>query len=340
MRGLLFIFANKIKKPMTFKSKIQIKPYTEKVRENMGLEKYGQVLFEGAYQEEPLACVEKNKVVRYLTGLNEFAPELNSLPPDEKKNKIKQIRELVSALEKDFAANDVKPTDENFWSKITVVRPDNYEFWESIKLVLGNEGMYLDPNNSKDIIIMSAIEAGGFSNVAPSLEAARKMSNPPKFYLDRYEKTISLKTETKKLKNKALSLLHKVYDSNIEKLTLIAKILDIDSDQYKKTTPNDVIYDNMDKYINGEGVEKNKSIAATSFIDTYNLDMETLTLKALIKDAVYYKIISIRPDGFLYYLKTNTALGKNASDVLEYFKNPINQDILVDIQNQVEEFRQ
>lgn len=325
---------------MTVKQKIQIKPYTEKLKENMGLEKYGQVLFEGALQEEPLACIEKNKIVRYLTGLNEFAPELNDLPIEERKAKIKHIRETISLLEKEFAANDVKPNDENFWEKIKVVRPDNHEFWESIRLVLSNDGLYLDPNNSKDIIIINAIEAGGFSMVAPSLESARKSPSPPKFYLDRFEKTITLKTELKKLRNKALSILQKTFDSNIEKLFLIAKILDSDPDQYKKNTPNDVVYDNMDKFINGDGVEKNKTQAATLFINASTLDMETLILKAMIKDAMYYRVLSIRPDGFIYYLKTNTSLGKNPSDVLEYLKNPANQDILTEIQNQVEEYRQ
>jgi hypothetical protein len=39
---------------------------------------------------------------------------------------------------------------------------------------------------------------------------------------------------------------------------LVCKVIDGNSTQYKKTTPNDVMYDNMDKYINGELVDKDK----------------------------------------------------------------------------------
>ena len=79
----------------------------------------------------------------------------------------------------------------------------------------------------------------------------------PKFYLDRLEESASINTEIKKLKNKALAELQKLFDKNQNKLFYVAKNLDINGAQYKKSTPNDIIYDNMDKYINGEGVEKN-----------------------------------------------------------------------------------
>ena len=42
----------------------------------MGLEKYGLSLHDGVYHEEQLACIENNGIKRYVTGLNEFAPEI------------------------------------------------------------------------------------------------------------------------------------------------------------------------------------------------------------------------------------------------------------------------
>ena len=76
---------------------------------------------------------------------------------------------------------------------------------------------------------------------------------PPKFYLDKEEETVMVRTEYKKMRNKALSELQKLFDKNSTKLFYIAKVVDINSTQYRKHTPNDVIYENMDMYINGEG---------------------------------------------------------------------------------------
>ena len=66
-----------------YTSTIAIRPYVDNAKSNMGLEKYEQALFDGIFHEEQLACLEINGIKRYLTGLNEFAPEVKKLPdPD------------------------------------------------------------------------------------------------------------------------------------------------------------------------------------------------------------------------------------------------------------------
>ena len=49
----------------------------------MGLEKYGMILHDEVYHTEQLTCLEVNGVKRYVTGLNEFAPEVKTLPKRE-----------------------------------------------------------------------------------------------------------------------------------------------------------------------------------------------------------------------------------------------------------------
>ena len=98
---------------------IRIKPYFDANRPNMGLEQYGLVLFDGVAQEEQLACLEKNGIKHYLTGLNEFAPEIKLLPPDLREARIKDIRKTVAQLERELAANVLDPEDKDFWSKVT-----------------------------------------------------------------------------------------------------------------------------------------------------------------------------------------------------------------------------
>jgi hypothetical protein len=327
------------KYPQNKKSSIAIRPYFNPVIENMGLQKYGLSLFDGAFHEEQLACLEINGIKRYVTGLNEFSPDIRELPLDEQEAKIKQIKVVVSQLEKELASNVVDPSDEQFWNKVKLLKPDNFEFWDKIKIRCGNEPVYLEPDTDPyDLIRLYAIEAGGFSIVSKSLEEARKMAVSPKFYLDKLEQTASIQTEVKKLRNKALSELQKLFDKNQNKLLYVAKLLDPNSAQYKKSTPNDIIYDNMDKYINGELIEKDKRKTAQRFLDAAGLDMESLKIKAIVKDSSYYKFIATKGDGFIYHMQTSTMLGRNLSDVAEYLKNPLNEEILIDLTKKVEKY--
>lgn len=116
--------------PQNKRSTIAIRPYFDSGVDNMGLQKYGLSLFEGAFHEEQLACLEINGIKRYVTGLNEFAPEVKELPLEEQEAKIKEIRRVISYLEKALAANVVEPYDKDFWNKITLLRPNNSELWE------------------------------------------------------------------------------------------------------------------------------------------------------------------------------------------------------------------
>jgi len=315
---------------------IAVRPFFDNSVSNMGLENYGLSLFDGVSHFEQLACLERNGVTRYLTGLNEFAPEIKLLPDEEREAIKMQIRSAVAELEKELAANVLNIEDENFWNKVQLLKPDNSEFWNKITISCSNEPLYLDPKDPYDRIKLYAIEAGGFALVAKSYDDARSRAVPPKFYLDKEQETVTIKTEYKKLKNRALSELQKLYDKNSTKLMYIAKVVDGTSIQYKRNTPNDTIYDNMDRFINGEGVEGNKTRAAQNFLDACNLDMETLKIKSIIKDCVYYKYISTKSDGHIYHVETDSILGKNVIAVLEYLKNPLHEDILKNLNDKVE----
>jgi hypothetical protein len=325
--------------PQNKRSTIAIRPFFNSATDNMGLQNYGLSLFEGAFHEEQLACLEINGIKRYITGLNEFAPDVKKLPMEEQEAKINQIRQVIVQLERELAANMIDPKDKEFWNKVTLLKPDNGDLWDKIRIRVGNEPVYLEPEKDPyDLIKLYAIESGGFSMIAKSLEDAQKSPTPVKFYLDKLEETASVNTEVKKLRNKALSELQKLFDKNTNKLFYVAKVLDPNSAQYKKSTPNDIIYDNMDKFINGELVDKNKKQTAQRFLDTVNLDMETLKIKAIVKDCSYYRFIATKADGFIYHLDTTTMLGRTSIDVMEYLKNPLNEEILIDVTKKVEKY--
>ena len=318
------------------KTSIAVRPYFDKQSSNMGLEDYGMSLFDGVTHNEQLACLENNGVIRYITGLNEFAPEIKLLPTEVREARVREIRLAIIELEKDLAANVIDIDDKEFWNKVQLLRPDNKAFWNKITIACGNDPLFLDLKDPYDRIKLMAIEAGGFSIVAKSFDDARSRAVAPKFYLDKEEETVMIRTEYKKMRNKALAELQKLFDKNSTKLFYIAKVVDINSTQYRKSTPNDVIYENMDMYINGEGGESNKERAAKSFIEATNLDMETLKIKSIVRDSVFFKYIINKPDGYIYHAKSNALLGRNVSDVVEYMKNPLNEDILKDLNMAVE----
>lgn len=319
---------------------ISIKPYFDAKISNLGLEKYGMALYEGVFHEEQLALIERNGIKRYVTGLNEFAPEVKLIVDKETREaKIKEIRTVVAQLERELAANIINEDDADFWNHVKLLKHDNDEFWSKITIRCGNEPVIIDPKKDPyDLIKLYAIEAGGFPMIATSYDNARSMSSAPKFYLDKYINTVSTMTEVKKLKNKALSELDKLFNKNTNKLFYIAKVVDGNSTQYKKSTPNDIIYDNMDKFINGEGVESNLKRAIQTFIDTANLDMETLKLRAMIKDSTFYKFIALKSDGFIYHIDSTEMMGRTVADCLEFLKNPLHDNVLVDLTKKVEKY--
>jgi hypothetical protein len=313
---------------------IAIRPYVTNI-ENMGLENYGLSLYDNVFHEEQLTCLDINGVRRYITGLNEFAPEVKSLEPSKRSAKIKQIRTAVCELEKELAQNVLRVDDPEFWNKVKLLRPNNDEFWSKISVRVGNDPLYLDPKKDPyDLIKIFAIEAGGFSIVAKDLQTAKLKGSICKFYLDNLKETVATRTSSSKIRNKALAALQTMYDSNPTKLRYVAKVVE-DVQAYTNSTPNDVIYEDMDAFIHGDGSERNTLTAAKIFLESSKLSLEELKLGAVIKDAKTYRIIIDKSDGWIYSDR-GVRLGRNMDDVLEFIASPLNDEVLMDILKKVE----
>ena len=155
----------------TGKSGLAIRCYVNPGIDNMGLEQYGLSLFEGASQIEPLGFIEKNGIKRFLTGLNENAPEVLAIPAGQERDAvIKDIRETASKVHKMLTGEDpIDPSAKNkdFWKECKMLAPTNEEFWgkdipyqEGFTIELDASGKYLDMNNPMDILLERAIKAG------------------------------------------------------------------------------------------------------------------------------------------------------------------------------------
>ena len=318
---------------------IAIRPFFNPDKQNMGLENYGMSLYDGVFHEETLACLEINGVKRYVTGLNEFAPEVKLLPPGERELKVKEIRKVVSQLEKELAANVVDPEDKDFWNKLSLLKPNNDNFWSRISIRCGNDPVFLDPEKDPyDLIKLHAIKAGGFSIVAKSLKEAKKSNPTPKFYLDTVEESIATRTEYTKLRNKALVALEGMYNKNNTKLLYVAKVVDVDSTQYTKNTPVDILYENMDEFINGNGTESNKKKSAESFIKASNLTMKDLKIEALVKDCLFYRFILKKGNGWIETIDSGIKLGKIKEEVVSFLKQPDQAEVVQSLLKKIEPY--
>lgn len=318
-------------------SKVKIKAYCDPTIENMGLENYNYVVFPNTFQVESLAAIEQNGRTVYLTGLNEFAPYVKSIKDEKKKAAvIKEIRETVATLERERAFNQIDVEDKDFWTKVETFRSDNAEVFGKLMLKLGNDDLILDPANNLDhLMIVKAVEGGGFSLVAPSYDDARKFNK--KWYLDREIDTVASKISVTKIRNRALSVLNEMADDEQRKLFYIIKSIDGNSIQYTNRTLADTIYSNLDRYINGLSFEGNIKRAAQTFLDLSEMNNEDLKLKAIIKDAVFVKFIAAKSDGVLYETSSNALMGRNTAEALEFLKNPANDDVLDTLMAKVEQ---
>lgn len=323
-------------------NKVSIKPFIEKGKSNQGLEKYGQALFDGTAHTYDIAAVEEGNTVRYITGLNPFAPEIMRIKDAEAREaKQNEIKAIVIQLEKTLAGNIILEDDKEWWNKVKVVKPDNVDFWGSIDMAVkvNNDGFSLDvANNTKDLIKYIAIKNGGVPEIALNMTDALARAIAPKFFLDEAEETATIEAELFKLRDEAGYLLRDLSKRNPNKFMYVCKVVDANSVQYKKSTPPDVMYVNMSKFLDAGATDSLKKQAFQTFIDAAELDLETLKLRALIKDASTYKLISLKGDGMIYEMATASALGKNPSQVLEHLKNPLNEEVTKRLLGKVEEY--
>ena len=95
---------------------ISIKPLVDNSNPNtLGLNDHGLAIFPSTQQREQITAYESNGIVRYASGLDEFAPEIQEITDQRiKEQKIKDIRIMVSYLERVIGRNHVDVNDEDF----------------------------------------------------------------------------------------------------------------------------------------------------------------------------------------------------------------------------------
>lgn len=318
---------------------VRVEPFVNSQVENMGLEKYEMVLVDGATHKEYVTCLEPTKgVKRYITGLDPFAPEINKLDEKKKAAVTKEIRRKVAFLEETLKGNIIKKElpDDEFWKNVKTLNRDNDSFWANIFIEVGNNGLVLNPKDPEDFIKLSCIEAGGFTAIARSYEEAKSSGGKYKFYLNRQRVTESFKVNVQLEKNRAIAKLTTLHDTEPKKLWYIAKILDEGSFRYRLKTPPELVYKNMDLYLNGQRSVNKVNQAVSNFKALVNLSVADLKIRAIVNNAKRYSYLVLKPDGHYYYSTTNQLIGRTMEDCIEFLKNDLNADILIRLTEEVE----
>lgn len=303
---------------------ISVRPYLRPEVENMGLERYGQVVFEGTGLLQDLRATEINGVVRYITGLDEFAPSVKLLPEERRKAKIKQIREIVSTLELELFSNKVDVEDKDFWSKVKL-SPTNPEYWSKVKIATSNYEVFLDPKDPNDLLKIIAIENGGFDEIAPSLEIAESSARPPKWYLDKKKDTRVQEGSLKQERDDAIFELVKMRRERPQDMFLLCKNILPIANAYKITDKLEIFYGDLSKFIEGESIEKDKKKAPEKFMYFLNQEKSYLTVRAYCLEAIFLKHFVTKSDNKIYIKDTGSMLGGNLEDCVAHLMNPMNE---------------
>lgn len=317
---------------------ISIKPLVDNSDPNtLGLNDHGLAIFPSTQQREQITAYESNGIVRYASGLDEFAPEIQEITDQRiKEQKIKDIRIMVSYLERVIGRNHVDVNDEDFWDKVKTIHPNNAAFWNTVYIICDNNQRVLEPlKDPMDMILLLAIEAGGFSIVAKSYDDAMALQNPPKFYLEKSLEKVGKQANVKRLKNNALAKLNMVSEKNKKQLLYLVKLCDKSGVDLKYTTPADILYDIADDYINGKLSDSSSEFCSKRFLEMASLPFDLLEIKAIVSDSAYYHIIQFKGDNKIYHTKSGVMLGRNVKEVAEYMQNPLNQDIYNSIKTEM-----
>lgn len=299
-------------------SAISIEPYFDPEIPNMGFEKYGLSTAPGS---EVTEYISKDRNGRYITGLDENSPTVMYMEDlDEKKARLKEIKEVVIRLESIFGKNSLEALNDTLWGEFNIK--------------LDYTGKSLDKTNPKDELLYFAIKAGGFEAIAPSIEKAKE--GDYKFYLRQMEHDSDLKVERVKMINKAKAALTDLDETDSQKMLLVAKSVLAPNNEFTDKTPKSIIYDKLDQFIDGKIVKDNKKATVRHFLEAYKKSLNTLTIEALVKDALYFSFIVREGDGNFYNKQTEVRLGKTEKDIIKYLESPINQVEFENIKDRVD----
>jgi hypothetical protein len=260
---------------------------------------------------------------RYLCGLDvEIVKYDTNLTDAEKEAKIAEIESIIARLEQFFGKGTLDPTNEKHWSKI--------------ELRIDRKTTNLDLTNPRTELVLHCIRGGGFTMVSPTLEKARETGT--QFYLVEPIEYAENRIANKEIINKAISTLQKIYESkSFDDIFFLGKYILPVEKSYTKRTPKAMIYEDLDKYLNGEVVKQSRISLARQFMEVTKKTKVELAINAIAKDAEYYQFVYINDKGEFKNNETGGIYGTTLERVVTHLQNPAYENELDNIKTRVEQ---
>jgi len=223
----------------------------------------------------------------------------------------------------DGNTKEVKELKKKFETHFGVVfdSPEGQEWLGSYEINIDHDVTAYDPQNVEDLFDLHLLRVNnGMGIVASSQEEIDNAAvNTFKFKLTDEYAEVEERVDKKLTRNAAIRKLEELYDTNSDKLLLLAKYLfDIGTgvSSNKKTA-----YDKIDDYIN------QSTANAQDFLKASNLEQKYLSVVTKVKEAIYRQIIRFHQGQYILYA-TQAPLGRTEEEVINYCLNPTNIDVV------------
>lgn len=305
---------------------ITIKPYVDHEEDKIGLAGLGLNSFPGT--SKIFQVPVKNG--RFLTGFDEQAAYLSTLPEKEREKEKKRIKDRCKELKNLYPHYDICDcSTEN-------------EFYSKMMIEIGASNTYFDTNNILDEVKLSIIKtAAKYSSdsfVAANFEEAATSNKDYLYFISDAALDIETEVTLRKKRNKATALLDSIEDDNSQ-MRLIIKYLLKASKKYDSYT-NSQLYNVLDEFIkgkvDGELMEGSKN-SHEIFTKAMKIPKEELLAKVVIKYGIDTNVIRQRSDKEFIYTKTGNELGKTPEEIFNFLTTLSNMDIYMQIKEDVSE---
>ena len=213
----------------------------------------------------------------------------------------------------------------------TAINAYYYTNWKSY-------GDIVDQMAIEHLVLYYAIKGGGIPSIAPSYDAAINAPNPPRWYMIAPEEQIKIDIAPEKAKNKAIYVLEGLYEKGkTEDLFLLHKAL-VSSDRgITKETGRDMLYADLNKFINGEFVKTDRRRTPVDFVEWAEVlkkDKNFVVAYAHLKDGLYYNML-FEKDMSIYNRQTNGKYPGDLKKAAEFLIAPTNIDEFTNLKNQM-----
>lgn len=241
----------------------------------------------------------------------------------------------------DVENEEIKITREKIADALGVDKLDNYsKAWSKYRIELKQKTnlLNLDGENIDHLIIYYSIKGGGIPCIAPSYDAAVNAPTPPRWYMISPEEQFKIDIAPEKSKNKAIYVLESLFEKGkTEDLFLLHKSL-INSDRgITKETGRDILYSDLNKFINGEFVKTDRRRTPSDFVEWAEIlkkDKNFVVAYAHIKDGLYYNML-FEKDMSIYNRQTNSKYPGDIKKAAEFLISPTNIDEFTNLKTQI-----